>query len=140
MVISAKLYHEIVRSFGPVPPENGGIIGCVGNEVCAFCLDHAHMIMERNCYIPNAAFLSEVATKWSACGISFAGIVHTHPSNQRELSSSDRQYVCEVMGALRRDCESLYFPLVFPGEEIVSYIAYHGSNEIIIEPDEITII
>ena len=139
MVISLSLYYRIVHAFRPVPPENGGIIGLINGEVCVFCLDKAAAITDRNRYIPNAAFLSDEATKWAENGIRFAGVVHSHPQNQKELSSQDRRYICEIVKALQCDSEPLFFPIVFPGEKMLSYAARYDGNEIIIEPDEITI-
>lgn len=70
---------------------------------------------------------------WDTMGARFCGIFHTHPVNQRSLSSADRQYITEFLNINNIITEPFLFPVVIPGKEIVFFQAITLSGHVRIE-------
>lgn len=137
MTIDQHTYDVLCGAFSPVPPEAGGILGSVDGCICAFVYDSGMPDMTRNCYTPDVDFLNRVIEQWQSQGITFCGIVHSHPAGQRELSEADQNYIRVILECMPGQINALYFPIVIPGEGVFSYLAQRGT---VIASDKITII
>ena len=142
MVFLQKTFLEFLNGFPVVPPEAGAILGSQHNDiVSAFEFDLGFPQYGRAQYIPNTEFLNAVISEWASTGIRFCGIAHSHPSGQDTLSSGDIEYIEHIMRAMPESIKQLYFPLVFPGENMVSFVATIVKDGTVkIEPDHIIII
>lgn len=140
MVIEMEIYQKILSTFPAVPPEGGCILGAKDDVVCAFEYDSGFPRIDMAVYIPNIVVLNQVIQQWASEGTQFSGLAHSHPYGQRSLSSSDIAYIHTIMQAMPACIEKLYFPLVFPGEEIISFVAIRTKSRIDILPDNIKII
>lgn len=140
MIIAADCYQEIMRVFPAVPPESGCILGAINGVVCSFEYDSGIPKLDIAVYMPNIETLNKVIHQWFKQGIEFYGLAHSHPQGQTSLSSSDVAYIHIIMQAMPEYIEKLYFPLVFPGERIISFVAVRHHNQIDILPDDISII
>lgn len=128
MTIDQHTYDTLCTAFSPVPPEAGGILGCVDGCVCAFVYDPGTPDLTRGCYTPNVAFLNDVIARWQTEGITFCGIVHSHPKGQRSLSEADLDYIKVILDHMPPQISALYFPIVIPGEGVFSYLARRGTT------------
>ncbi|MGN0473846.1 MAG: hypothetical protein ACI4IJ_02025 [Acutalibacteraceae bacterium] len=111
MVIYNDIVSEICRTIGSTEVESGGIIGEKDGVISSYFFDRDAK-RTSNEYYPNAGLLNEIIEDWYYQGISFAGIVHSHPFGRRELSSDDIKYAKNI---LCHNCEithHLYFPIV----------------------------
>ena len=127
MTINQHTYHRLCTAFSPVPPEAGGILGSRNGCVCAFVYDPGTPDMTRNCYTPDVDFLNRVIAQWQTEGITFCGIVHSHPPGQQNLSEADRAYIQTILDWMPDRIQELYFPIVIPGDGIFPYLARRGS-------------
>lgn len=134
-----KSVYDMLLSCSPVPPESGGILGEKDGIVCAVCLDQANQVLTQAEYRPNVEYLNAVISGWERTGVDFAGLFHTHLSEQTSLSGSDRYYITQIMQALPSSTEKLFFPVVLPGIEVFSYMAFRKGGDILIREDIITI-
>lgn len=139
MVIEKELYQRILRRFPSVPPESGCILGAKDHIVCSFAYDRGSPRLDMAVYMPNVEALNQVIQRWASEGTQFCGLAHSHPCGQRSLSCSDIAYIHAIMRAMPAGIDQLYFPLVFPGEEIISFVAVRRQNRIDILPDDIKI-
>lgn len=142
MKIKENILVSITNTYPLVPPEAGAILGKQDNDIIgAFEFDLGFPQYENAQYIPNTDFLNTVISEWASTGVRFCGIAHSHPTGQDTLSSGDIEYIEHIMRAMPESIKQLYFPLVFPGEKMVSFIATIAQDgTVIIEPDHITII
>ena len=127
MTIDQHTYDTLSTAFSPVPPEAGGILGLAADCVCAFVYDFGTPEMKRGCYTPNVNFLNRVIAQWQAQGITFCGIVHSHPPGQHNLSQADLSYIEAILAHMPAQISELFFPIVVPGEGVFSYLAHRGS-------------
>lgn len=139
MTIERDLYDQLLRVFPAVPPENGCILGSKDGVICVFSYDGGNPITHRAIYSPNVFMLNQVIARWTSEGIRFAGLCHSHPQGQTSLSGSDIAYIGTIMGAMPDSVKTLYFPLVFPGQKILSFVAHRHNERVDIQPDDITI-
>ena len=136
MTIDQHTYNTLCNIFAPVPPEAGGILGSKDNCICAFVYDPGTPDTTLNCYTPDVDFLNGVIEQWQNQGISFCGLVHSHPSGHQRLSNIDLSYIQTIMGCMPESVQELFFPVVIPGEGIFPYLARRGSA---VASDKITI-
>lgn len=139
MIIEKDLYEQLLQAFPPVPPENGCILGAIGGTVCAFVYDGGSTITDRAVYYPDVSRLNRIIDRWTAEGIRFAGLCHSHPPDQFSLSGSDVSYIRTIMSCMPDSIEELYFPLVFPGQALLSFTARRHGEGVEILPDHIII-
>lgn len=123
MTIAQHTYQALCDAFSPVPPEAGGILGSKDGCVCAFVYDPGTPDISRNCYTPDVDFLNSVIEQWQEEGITFCGIVHSHPAGHRKLSNVDLAYIQTIMNCMPAQIRELYFPVIIPGEGIFPYQA-----------------
>lgn len=112
MIIN-DVYHTIVGSIPVVPPETGGILGEHNGVICAVVFDEGDTQNERYAYIPNVERLNDVISQWASEGIRFAGIFHSHPGRQEELSIADKAYIQRIMEFTPDAVHALHFQLFF---------------------------
>ena len=127
MTIDQHTYDTLRSAFSPVPPEAGGILGSVDGCVCAFVYDPGIPDMTLNCYAPDVDFLNRIIEQWQEKGISFCGIVHSHPLGHQKLSNVDLSYIQTIMDCMPESIQELYFPVIIPGEGIFPYLSRRGS-------------
>lgn len=123
MTIDQHTYNTLCNTFAPVPPEAGGILGSRNGCICAFVYDPGTPDISRNCYTPDVDFLNSVIEQWQEEGITFCGIVHSHPAGHRKLSNVDLAYIQTIMNCMPAQIRELYFPVIIPGEGIFPYQA-----------------
>lgn len=140
MVICASTYQKIMNSYPIVPPENGGIIGGMNGVVNAYYHDNTEQDQSCAVYLPNFVVLNQKITSWSQSGIDFMGIIHSHPTTQIDLSSSDIDYIIHILETVSNVIDHLYFPILIPNQKLYSYIAQRYDGGIQIQSDEIKII
>lgn len=141
MKITKANYNKIIESCSTTLSETGGIIGGKNNIVTVFEFDKGTASSSRNYYYPNIERLNACIKYWQKEDIQFYGIVHSHlQEDEKELSNGDRQYINQIMLAMPKDIESLYFPLVLPNGEMVSFKALRLGNEMKIIKDVVKII
>lgn len=140
MKITEAVLHDICERLRIVPPEKGGIIGSKDGVVCACCLDDGAVQMERYAYVPNIEKLNGVIAQWAEQGIHFAGMFHSHPYPQTELSLADREYIATIMGAMPDSVSELHFPVVVPGVGMAGHLAKRIDGKVIVVPEDIIIV
>jgi hypothetical protein len=126
IVVTREQYENIQISIGALPPETGGILGEKGGVVSCFYFDH-HAKSLTDCYSPNIKDLNFVISDWKSKGISFCGLIHSHPSGVRRLSYKDRKFAEDILKASGGKLTDLLFPIVqstYDSEhfEIVPYV------------------
>ena len=78
IVIAREQYEKIQMSIGTLPPETGGILGEKDGVVSCFYFDnHAESLADG--YSPNIEDLNFVISDWESKGVSFCGLIHSHP-------------------------------------------------------------
>lgn len=140
MKIVGAVFLELCDQLQIVPPEKGGIIGSKNGIVCTFFLDDGAARAERYAYVPNVNMLNDVIGQWAEKGICFAGMFHSHPHPQTELSIADREYILNIMEAMPDSILELHFPIIVPGVGMVGHLAKRWGGEVIIVPEEIIIV
>ncbi len=140
MKISEAVLHEICEKLRIVPPEKGGIIGSKNGIVCAYCLDDGTVQADRYAYVPNIEKLNGVIDQWAEMGIHFAGMFHSHPYPQKELSLADREYIDTIMRAMPDSVSELHFPVIVPGLGMTGHLAKRWDGEGIVVPEDIIIV
>ena len=140
MKIFESIYQQMI-SLPQVPPESGGILGTSEGEIVDCFIYDEGIVSENYCvYAPNVVFLNQRIVKWREKGIRFLGVFHTHALQWPSLSNADKDYIIDILTAMPSDVESLFFPLIFPGGYIKSYIGVRSGKEADIFVDDIEII
>ncbi len=141
MLITKEVFNKLINC-PVVPPEVGGIL--LGNSSIIDIVIFDSGIKEPGDsgikYIPDVKFLNRCISYYSKQEKEFLGMFHTHAPQWEDLSIDDIQYIKSVMNAMPSENECLYFPLVFPGENIKAYKAQKKSFQIIISNEEIKLI
>lgn len=123
-----------------VPPETGGILGSIDDIICRVVFDTKNTYTESAIYVPDICLFNKCISKWAENSIEFGGIFHSHPYLQNYLSDADIEYIHKIMRELPESINKLYFPIVFPNSEIISFRAERSKNNIMIFNDNIVII
>lgn len=137
MNILRKIYNQILLYTPDMPPESGGIIGGVNEIITIFYAD-AGACSNENKYTPDIHKLNSIIDKWSSKGIEFYGIYHSHYISGTVLSASDKEYISRILS--NTSYNSLYFPIVFPKKNIISYKAELKNNKTIFSREKIVLI
>lgn len=139
MKITEAVLHDICEKLRIVPPEKGGIIGSINGIVCDYCMDDGTVQAERYAYVPNIEKMNGVIDQWLDKGICFAGMFHSHPYPQTELSLADRVYIERIMGAMPDSISELHFPVIVPGLGMTGHLAKREGGKVIIIPEDIIV-
>lgn len=94
MRIEKGVLEEIIAEFADALPESGGILGLKHGVISAFYYYGGDS--EKDFCISCEVF-NPVIAKWAQAGISFAGIIHSHPNGIGELSKNDREYAEKIL-------------------------------------------
>ena len=137
MLILRNVYDELLRACPKLPPETGGLIGGRNDIITAFMLDRpgAH-----GRYAPDVNILNKTIAEWQERDISFYGLWHSHCTGGDELSTPDIIYIKKIMQAMPGNITRLYFPLVFPGDKLLPFVATRSSDGVHIEKDALSFI
>jgi len=139
MRINEKIYELIINKCSNNSIETGGIIGGKNNVVTKFVFDERTDLGSKRHYHPDIEKFNICIENWQNEGIRFYGIVHSHFSEEKELSFGDMQYIQIIMRAMPKYIRSLYFPIVLPSKELISFKALRAKNEIAIINDDVKI-
>lgn len=131
MKILKVTYAQIMNSYDTVPPECGGIIGGENGIISTYYHDKSCGITDRAIYEPNIEQLNQVIHDWKESGITFYGMLHSHPEHETTLSDNDISYIKSWLSSLQNDTK-LYFPIVLPGHTIIPYSAHKNNGQITI--------
>lgn len=137
MEIRHQFYQKLLHAFPAVPPEAGAILGGQNGTITHFAYDSGILCYESAIYTPSTDRLNRVIQEWAGQDISFYGIAHSHPPGQVELSISDMAYIMRIMDHMPDSIQTLFFPLVIPGERIIPFVAHRASGTISISPDTV---
>ena len=137
MTIKKEIHDSLVEHCPPVLPETGGLIGGRNDIVTTFMLDRpgAH-----GRYAPDVNRLNKTIAEWQERGISFYGLWHSHCTGGEELSTPDVIYIKKIMQAMPGSITQLYFPLVFPGDKLLPFVATRSSDNVHVEKDSLSLI
>lgn len=138
MQITRYIYQQLL-ALPAVPPETGGLLGSHNHVIDRFYLDKVSGVMDRAMYIPDVKALNEQLARWAG-DTDFAGIFHTHPPYSRGLSTDDKAYIQLIMMSMPQSVHKLYFPVVFPREEIRAFSAIREERGISIIPEKICLL
>ena len=140
MKILKEVYEKMMACPG-VPPESGGILGTSDGRIINHVLfDKGLQEDNEGMYYPDISFLNQTIENWTENGIRFQGLFHTHAPQWPVLSNDDKFYIVEILNVMPSNIEKLYFPLVFPGQNIKAYIAKRQEGIIVIFDDNIEIV
>ena len=128
--IKKSVYDFLLFDIPYAPPECGGILGGINEIVMFYVKDLGSASPNSNRYYPDVDKLNSVIAEWTAVGIDFMGIFHTHPSGDEKLSQADYEYIESILENVSEYTDSLYFPLLIPKEKIMCYCAVNIAGEI----------
>lgn len=139
MKISRQIYEQLLQ-LPAVSPETGGILGSSGEEIDTMIIDTNQSSCCNGIYTPDVSFLNRCIEKWTAEGIVFMGMFHTHALNWPTLSSEDKKYIQLIMKAMPNFVDRLYFPLIFPSNHMKVFQAIRSEGQIVITEDGVEFI
>lgn len=134
-----KIYEQLLR-LPAVPPETGGILGSREEGIDRMVIDTNQTSGYNGIYILDISFLNHCIGKWADEGIRFMGMFHTHAPNWPDLSMEDRKYIQQIMKAMPDSIDRLYFPLIFPSNNIKVFLAVRSGEQISITEEDVEFI
>lgn len=140
MKIKKIVYDKILKSMPIPPPENGGILGQQKGIITEFYRDDNDSSEFIDRYVPNTLKLNKVISKWCENDIYFCGIYHSHYDGDMQLSGGDKKYIETILYQIKTYTDSLYFPLVFPMNDIICYNASLTDQGLVISKEKIILI
>jgi len=137
MLITRNAYYTLLAECVIVPPESGGILGGHDSVVTTVLFDENLIDLRYRNYSwsPNVSFLNDALERWESQGIEFLGIFHSHPSGKPNLSSPDENYIYRIMKSMPHRISRLYFPVVLPDVDVMTYAAERHDDTIRINAD-----
>lgn len=121
MKIKNDTLVSILASHITTVPEQGGILGEKDGKIVAYYHDKEASICSSHAeYAPNIANLNAKIRVWAKHGITFIGMIHSHPKDEYTLSDSDMLYIKKVFESYEIG-STLYFPVIVPGGIIIPY-------------------
>lgn len=125
MDIFKSTYDSIINTIGTLPPEKGGFLGGVNNQVCVFQYDEC-AYSNNKVYYPSENISRNLLDKWTKEAIKFYGIIHSHRAGLTELSYQDVVFARAIIESNIGSFKKIYFPLVMscydsPRPEIIPY-------------------
>ena len=133
MIIKSSVHQQIVFRCPNTPPESGGILGKQNGVVCAFHFDAGRPSCFGTTYAPNIKILNRKILEWQDSGIEFCGIAHSHAVGKK-LSHGDIAYIQTIMAECREGTV-LYFPIIIPQVELLSFRAEMQHGKLILSND-----
>lgn len=139
MIITQQVYNQLINS-PQVPPETGGILGMRNGTLDTVLFDGNRRSRNDCTYTPDTEFFNRIISHWQQHGIRFCGVFHTHALQWPSLSQEDKNYALLIAKAMPSRLRPLYFPLVFPGIYVKSFVIHGSGNGLCITNDNIKII
>ena len=133
--ILKEIYNEILTGTVIVPPETGGIIGCRDGVITDFFRDNGIGAFNTR-YYPDINKLNSKIKKWADKDIMFCGVYHSHHNDDLLLSKADTEYISCILSVCSDYTDELYFPLVFPGKDIIFFSAKLNNGLVVINNEE----
>ena len=127
-----------MSNYDSVPPECGGIIGGKNEMISTYYHDITPGCITKAIYEPNAEQLNIVIHEWNEIGISFYGMLHSHPDHETTLSNGDIAYIKKMFSSLPNGSK-LYFPIVLPKQTIIPYLVKFNDGHITILQEKLEI-
>jgi len=140
MKIIEDIYYKIIDKCSCSLIEVGGIIGGKNNIITEFEFDKGIGGGSKQHYFPDIEKFNSCIKNWQKENIEFYGIVHSHFQDTKELSFGDTLYIQEIMLAMPEYIRYLYFPIILPQKELVSFKVMRNEIEINIINDNVKII
>jgi len=140
MKIKKSVYNHILNDTFSPPPESGGILGKSSEVISEYYPDRGCGEHSISHYVPDIAKLNHVIEIWQKKEICFCGIYHSHYEGDTRLSKGDKSYIERILRKIHMHTDTLYFPLVFPRNEIICYSVALTSQGLIICKEEIILI
>ena len=140
MTIEKEIHDVMIECCPLVPPETGGILGGSDYVIRSYKFDQLGDHCSCNSYHPDVAFLNEAIKHWADKGIEFYGVFHSHPPNETTLSLPDIGYIHRIMQYLPPSIEGLYFPLIFPRDKMLTFLAARADGKIVIAEDTLVLL
>ena len=138
-MILTKLVYDQLLNCSKVPPEIGGILGSRDKIVNKVIFDKGISTANDCVYIPNVYQLNQLILQWSKMKITFSGMFHTHADQWSAFSMDDIRYIRTILISMPATINELYFPIVFPGRMLKSYIARRRGKDVDIIEDSILV-
>lgn len=140
MKIKGTIIKEIIEEMPIVPPESGGIIGGRNGIVSIWFHDKREDAYGCN-YAPDVIRLNSIVEQWEREKYEFMGMFHVHFWGVKSLSRGDEEYIEQIMRAMPKEIEKLYFPIILqPQKKCITYVACKGKNgKILIRQDKLEI-
>lgn len=96
VIITKRVWEEIIKTIGRSGLETGGILGCQGGVITDYYYDFHGKSFE-NEYYPDVYSINKVISVWTKNNISFCGLVHSHISTFRYLSYGDIVFIKDIL-------------------------------------------
>lgn len=126
--IKNTILKQIKDTIGKAPIESGGILGLKDNVICAYYFDKGDFCKIDE-YRPNIKKLNSVINEWGNKGISFIGIIHSHPNSYKIPSLQDCNYV-DVLMKQNRFLEKIILPIVIIENDDVQIYYYEYLQQV----------
>lgn len=121
MKIKNDAYISILTSHITTVPEQGGILGEKDGKIVAYYHDkRSNVCSSYAAYLPNIIKLNAKIQEWAKEGITFIGMIHSHPKDEYTLSESDMVYISKIFDSYEVG-STLYFPVIVPDGIIIPY-------------------
>ena len=126
MNITSDILNFIISEVPIQKKEMGGLLGYDKNRtIVSTILDRGlHKDTHDYTYYPNIPLFNKTISEWAENDISFAGIFHTHYSDQADLSTADIIYIEKILLSLPKEIDVLFFPLLLiPSKAFIPFEA-----------------
>lgn len=137
MRILDSVYNDLIMKIPAAPPEMGGLVGGKHDIIDRYELISGENSKSEALFIPDVEISNSILTSWQNNEIVFWGIFHSHPDCCPCLSYQDKDYAERILKAVDFYTNSLYFPIVLPGREIIFHKASLKNGEIFFEIDKL---
>lgn len=138
------VYEAICNTIGRCYPEAGGMLGSVdgGKTITHYYFDR-HAQTSGATYSPDTETLNQVIRQWEAEGVSFVGMIHSHPSGYAEPSQGDFLYAERILQAMQLPNETLYTPIVQVSSELngkIRIYSYVHKKQVVMKPQKMQVV
>ena len=132
-MMSFTVFRQVYQTIGRLPAEQGGILGAARDVICRFYFDTDGRNSD-SIYCPNAKRINRILEEWANEGITFCGVIHSHPKGDHELSFKDLEFGRAILKD-NPHLKCVFFPIVYctPDTAMLQIMPY------VIKPRGITI-
>lgn len=111
--MSKEAFVRILSSIGSLRPEQGGALGMNESGVITSFF-HDQTASKSSCtYSPNNKLVTQVINTWEEEGISFCGMIHSHPGTYGSPSNGDMIYAERILKAMPKKLNGkMHMPIV----------------------------